>query len=253
MTPIIRIICLCILAISCNVDEIETEPTIVYNEPYQWYTPYTGDHPYYHRLHLINFFTSVSLGSELGSQFQILKKWTSPMKVFLDGEIEDYHTDELTIIVDELNSFFIDDFHIEVVSEIDEANFVIFHGSFNDYKYQYQPQHDINQWTHGYFDLSIDSDFTISSGHMFLNSHVTSEAQQRHLLREELTQALGLNNDIDHYPHSIFYQGYSDVRTYAEIDIEVIRLLYHPQLIPGLSKEATIGVLERLLQLDDYN
>ena len=57
---------------------------------------------------------------------------------------------------------------------------------------------------------------------MFLNSNVNSVAKQRHLLSEQLTQALGLNNFIDYYPHSLFYQDCPDVIKHVNIDTEII-------------------------------
>ena len=50
---------------------------------------------------------------------------------------------------------------------------------------------------------------------------------QKHLLREELTQSLGLCNDSYDYPESIFYQGWTETTEYAEIDKELIQMLYN--------------------------
>jgi hypothetical protein len=50
---------------------------------------------------------------------------------------------------------------------------------------------------------------------------------QKHLLREELTQALGLSNDSYDYPESIFYQGWTETTEYTELDKDVIRMMYN--------------------------
>ena len=50
--------------------------------------------------------------------------------------------------------------------------------------------------------------------------------RQRHVIREEITQSLGLFNDTYDYPESIFYQGYSEQTSFASIDEEIIKLLY---------------------------
>ena len=50
---------------------------------------------------------------------------------------------------------------------------------------------------------------------------------QRHLLREELTQSLGLFNDTYDYPNSMFYQGWTETTKYADIDVKLIKMLYN--------------------------
>ena len=51
--------------------------------------------------------------------------------------------------------------------------------------------------------------------------------ERKHLLREELTQILGLCNDSYQFENSIFYQGWTDTTEYAEIDKELITMLYN--------------------------
>ena len=59
---------------------------------------------------------------------------------------------------------------------------------------------------------------------LFRNSDVES---YKHLLREELTQSLGLFNDSWDYPESIFYQCWTTTTEYAPIDRELIDMLYN--------------------------
>jgi hypothetical protein len=51
--------------------------------------------------------------------------------------------------------------------------------------------------------------------------------EQKHLLREELTQSLGLVNDSWKYKNSIFYQGWTTTTEYSDIDRELIDILYN--------------------------
>jgi hypothetical protein len=50
---------------------------------------------------------------------------------------------------------------------------------------------------------------------------------QKHLLREELTQSLGLLNDSWKYPESIFYQGWTTTTEFTEMDKRLIDLIYN--------------------------
>jgi hypothetical protein len=50
---------------------------------------------------------------------------------------------------------------------------------------------------------------------------------QKHLLREELTQSLGLFNDSYKYENSIFQQRWTETTEYAPIDRVLIDMLYN--------------------------
>ena len=50
---------------------------------------------------------------------------------------------------------------------------------------------------------------------------------QKHLLREELTQSLGLRNDSYTYPESIFYSNWTNTTEYTELDKSLIDMLYN--------------------------
>ena len=50
---------------------------------------------------------------------------------------------------------------------------------------------------------------------------------QKSILREEITQSLGLCNDSWKYPNSIFYQGSSTNTEFSDLDKEIIQMLYN--------------------------
>ena len=105
---------------------------------------------------------------------------------------------------------------------------------------------------------------TDSSGYLFAAEVVVdatkNELVRRSIIREELTQALGLHNDSWTYPDSVFYEGQrlNEIRDserllfpgrgldetidFAEIDKAVIRLHYDPRIEPGMTE----ADLERL-------
>lgn len=83
---------------------------------------------------------------------------------------------------------------------------------------------------------------------MYVDIFRANETEQKHLLREELTQSLGLGKDSPWYSDSIFQQTFSTKTTeYAEIDKELIRLLYHPDMAIGLNKVQVDVVLTDIL------
>ena len=64
---------------------------------------------------------------------------------------------------------------------------------------------------------------------MYVDIYKANNIEQKHLLREELTQSLGLGKDSFKYPNSIFQSSWTQTLNYLKIDKDVIRLLYHPK------------------------
>ena len=70
-----------------------------------------------------------------------------------------------------------------------------------------------------------------------------AEIYRRHLLREELTQSLGLMNDSNQYPESIFYAPWTDVTVFADIDRMLISMLYRPDIDVNMNADEVLEVL----------
>jgi hypothetical protein len=68
----------------------------------------------------------------------------------------------------------------------------------------------------------------INYSNVVLNTdNIRTVNHAKHVLREELTQAMGLLNDSWKYPESMFYDGVSEPTEYAPIDRELIDILYN--------------------------
>jgi len=70
-----------------------------------------------------------------------------------------------------------------------------------------------------------------------------TQQERSHLIREELTQSLGLFQDSWRYPGSIFYQGWTDITEYSDLDRATIRLLYDSRLAPGMAPSEALEAL----------
>jgi hypothetical protein len=71
-------------------------------------------------------------------------------------------------------------------------------------------------------------DEILTRGTMYVDiEKITKVDAKKHILREELTQSLGLPNDSYDYPESIFYQGWTETTEYTELDKELIQMLYN--------------------------
>lgn len=173
-----------------------------------------------------NYFKKIAYGNEFTDGSMYLKKWNRDIKIFVLGQKDAEMESELLKVVKELNDL-INTINISVVTNKEDANMIVFFGSkqeFTNFDPSLKTHVENNE---GLFKIKHNiSD--IYFGEMYVNTkgNLTSN-QKKHLLREELTQSLGLCNDSYRYSKSIFYQGWTDTTEYAEIDKEIIKMLYN--------------------------
>ena len=195
----------------------------------------------------IEYFKEVALGFEIGGASQITRKWREPLRAFVMGAPTEENTNELELILGELEELITDGFEIEIVDSREQSNFVMFFGSGQAYANLFPEASAFITNSTGLFFVSWDSENYLKEGHMFVDTQRTTSELQRHIVREELTQSLGLARDSELYENSIFQQRVSTVTEYAEIDRELIRLLYHPDMTSGLNATEVEEVLRGIL------
>ncbi|NJM56768.1 MAG: DUF2927 domain-containing protein [Synechococcales cyanobacterium RU_4_20] len=81
---------------------------------------------------------------------------------------------------------------------------------------------------------------------ILIASEGITPSERAHLIREELTQSLGLMQDSWAWPDSIFYQGWTTTLAYTAIDQALIQLLYQPQMRTGMTRAEVAQMLEQL-------
>ncbi len=86
---------------------------------------------------------------------------------------------------------------------------------------------------------------------MYVDNGRASDVMQLHLLREGLTQSVGLARDSPRYPASIFQSELSQVTAYASIDKELIRLLYHPDMVVGVDSLGSEAILRAIFRKEN--
>ena len=115
---------------------------------------------------------------------------------------------------------------IEIVGDKSEFNYIIYLTSGKEYG-KIQPT-SMNRIDENWGLFLINSGREIKRGNMYVDlDRCTSITGQKHILREELTQSLGLKNDTYDYPKSIFYQNWTETTDYAPIDRRLIDMLYN--------------------------
>ena len=193
-----------------------------------------------------SYFIEIAFGSEFAGGFDYARKWNSDMKVYLPDTVYDYLNEELELIINELNPL-LQGMQITQVDNRDEANYIIYFGDRFTYVNDFEPNatdYVASNW--GLFYIYWDN-WVINRGSMYVDVIRTLDRDcQKHLLREELTQSLGLMNDSYRYPDSMFYQEWTCGTSYSEIDRSLIELLYDPNIRAGMSKQEVIQYLRSL-------
>ncbi len=195
----------------------------------------------------ISYFIDIALGFEVGNASKITRKWVSEMKIYVRGNTTDELQSELDDIVQEINSLITDEIKLEIVDTKEASNYEIFFGSYVEYGELYPNLAERAERSWGIFTLDINDDDQIVGGLMYVDTERANEAEGKHLLREELTQSLGLAQDSSQYEDSIFQIEWTTVTEYSELDRELIRLLYHPDMQIGLDKWQVDDVLKEIL------
>ena len=220
-----------IFLVSCSKDDEAIAPGLTaYNES------------------VVDYFKEVALGFEFGNESKITRRWEGNMKLFIGGKPTPALLAETNRIVGEINDLANNEFNVEVVSDSLQSNFYIYFGSGNSYAAIFPSQSSYVASNWGLFSVSYTSSSVLFKGHMYVDINRANLIEQKHLLREELTQSLGLARDSDLYPESIFQQSFSTKTTeYAPIDKDLIRLLYHPKMKVGLDRDQVDKLLREIL------
>jgi len=197
---------------------------------------------------VVSYFKEVALGFEFGNATEITRRWEGNMNVFIGGQSTTDLISETNRIIDELNVLSTTGYTIELVSDSLQSNFYIYFGSGASYADLFPSVSNLVGSNWGLFTIFWDGSDKLIKGHMYVDVYRASLTEQKHLLREELTQSLGLAKDSNSYPESIFQQSFSTKTTeYAPIDRDLIRLLYHPQMKVGLNREEVDSLLRDIL------
>ncbi len=198
-----------------------------------------------------DYFVEIALGSEFGKGKKIVRKWRRNIKYMVANTdpVNTELTTELSRITKELNNLMGGKPQITQVYDRAEANFVVFFGKASDYVNDYEPKAEkLAKGNWGLFYVSPDKEGFLTRGTMYVDTErIKLMKEQKHILREEFTQALGLMNDSFKYPNSIFQQKWTDVNEFTHIDRELIKILYHPRIKAGMSEIRVRSIIKEIL------
>ena len=178
----------------------------------------------------IDYLAEVGFGVESGSSSTVLHKWTEDVNLRIYGTPTPADVATLTQVVTELNEL------IQGIELTLNDGPTDLEGYFVPEAQCQSIEPDYIPVNFGFFRVWWDHEAAIYRGRILVASAGVTQPERSHLIREEITQSLGLFRDSWNYPDSIFYQGWTATSEYASIDGPTIRLLYQPQLLPGMTK-----------------
>ncbi len=176
------------------------------------------------------YLSEIGFGAEYDSVDEGLHKWTQEIRIKIHGEPTDADLETLEQVVTELNNLLSG---IGLILTEEAANVDLYFSPESDFS-ELEPAYvPVNL---GFFRVWFDEDGAIHRGRILIATQETNQAERSHLIREELTQSLGLFKDSWRYSDSIFYEGWTTTSEFGSLDVSAIRLLYSPQVKPGMTR-----------------
>ncbi|MEM7716704.1 MAG: DUF2927 domain-containing protein [Cyanobacteria bacterium P01_A01_bin.68] len=187
----------------------------------------------------IDYFQEIAFGAEYSTNSSIIRKWQGDLRIKVIGKptSEDFKT--LKTVINEINNL-TSGINLKIV---DNKPNVKIHfvpvSEFKRYEPNYQPGND------GYAWVNWNQNNIIYSANILVTTTGINQKERSHLIREELTQSLGLLKDSYKHQNSIFYQPWTDINQYSQLDKTLIQILYQPEILPGMTKSQVASFLKR--------
>lgn len=186
----------------------------------------------------LDYFIEIAFGAEWKETDYPIRKWKDPIRISVFGKPTKKDWESLKDVVSDINHLQTT-VHLELVNK--NPNVSIYYVPLNKFsKYVENPRPD--NW--GLFYYWWDRNYNIYTAKVLISTDRPTQVERSHLIREELTQALGLTRDSWKYDNSIFYQGWTRTTKFATIDHTLIQLLYDKRIKAGMS----IGEVKNALE-----
>lgn len=190
----------------------------------------------------IKYFMEVAMGSEYGQEASPrLRKWEGDVRIQVFGNPTSDDLATLESVIREVNALVNGQIRLQrVTSNPNIRIHFVPESQFSRIEPAYVP---VN---YGFFVTNWNSQGVINRANILITTTNVTQKERSHLIREELTQSLGLMRDSFTYPDSMFYQPWTDITQYSAMDRALIQMLYHPNLRSGMTKAQVTSVFNTL-------
>ncbi|MDJ0704083.1 MAG: DUF2927 domain-containing protein [Leptolyngbyaceae cyanobacterium MO_188.B28] len=183
----------------------------------------------------IDYFFEVALGIEFGANTSRVRKWEGPIRIRVHGRPTDADLIALQRVTEDIERLTRLDIRLNASDPNLEIYFVP-ESEFHRYEPNYRPLNYGFFWTWW-------NNYTIEQARILISTVEVNQQERSHLLREELTQSLGLMADSNRYQDSIFYQGWTSTAEYSSLDRVLLQMLYLPRIRPGMTRAEVMAEL----------
>lgn len=190
----------------------------------------------------VDYFLEIAFGFEYGSASEVVRKWPGDVRIQVHGQptAEDLAT--LDGLIAEINALTeTSDLVVVEADPLVDLHFAPM-ADFPDIHPGYIQGND------GFFSVWFDGTQHFTRAVILIRSDV-DQTLRDHLIREEVTQSLGMANDSFLYPESIFYQAFTRVTEFAPIDEAVIEIVYREDVRAGMDRGVAGSVVRRLTRM----
>ncbi|MGJ3246378.1 MAG: DUF2927 domain-containing protein [Elainellaceae cyanobacterium] len=188
----------------------------------------------------IDYFLEVALGTEFGGGSQRIRKWEDDVRIRVNGSPTADDRNTLNAVVSELNDLIDGTVDLQIVDSNPNVEiYFVPESEFRRYEPNYVPVNMGFAWVGWSNDV-------INRSRILITTVGVTQQERSHLIREELTQAMGLMRDSYRYRDSIFFQGWTHTTAYSAIDQSLIRMLYQAEIRPGMSRDQTAQAIARI-------
>ena len=193
-------------------------------------------------------FLKIILKNEFHKTNGKCKKWVNNIKiyVFFQRYIKDLDI-ELNKIIKEINNLS-ETIKLERTENIQKSNLKLF---FCSYKFYENKIHINTRYllkdNYGLATIFYDNNSIINKASVYIDIYRTKNINcQKHLLREEITHALGMGNDIN-MENSIFNKRWQCITKYSEFDKLVIKLFLSEVITYGMGEKEILEKISNIL------
>ncbi|KGX90267.1 DUF2927 domain-containing protein [Pontibacillus marinus] len=190
----------------------------------------------------MEYFQEIAFGSEWGDADYPVRKWNNNPRIKVFGNPSDKDMNALQNTISEVNGL---QDHIELKLVDSDPNIKIYFVPLEDFG-EYVDNPKAGNWGLFYYWWE-PGEFVIDEAEILISTDKPTPKGRSHLIREELTQSLGLPRDSYSYPKSMFFQDYTTVTAYTELDKTLIQMLYEDEIKAGMTQVEAIEVFHNLL------
>lgn len=187
------------------------------------------------------YFGEIAFGFEFGDASPVVRKWQTDVRVAVHGDPTAEDREALATVMRELTAAIGGPVRVADAGA-EPANADVYYvprARFTAVYSQAVPNND------GEFWVSWDGTDHLTHALVLIGTDVEARFR-RHLIREELTQSMGLAQDSPRYPDSMFYSGYTDTPAYSAMDRALIEMLYRDEVQAGMTDWQAASVLRTL-------